>query len=88
MADEIARARHVDNFTYCTVPASGQDALLFGAVALLIASALQGKLSALWVLIAGAPSEKPLYHVLCGAAEQSNTLRIEGRRPAPCRRGL
>ena len=51
------RAARADNFTYCTVPASGQDALLFGAVALLIASALQGKLSALWVLIAGAPSD-------------------------------
>ena len=42
-----------DNFAYCAVPGSGQDALLFGAVALLIACVLQGKLSALWVLIAG-----------------------------------
>ena len=48
------RLRCADNFAYCTVPGTGQDSLLLGAVALLIACVLQGKLSALWVLIAGA----------------------------------
>ena len=42
------------NFSYCTVPNSGQDALLFGSLAVLITCVLQGKLSAVWVLIAGA----------------------------------
>ena len=44
------------NFSYCTVPNSGQDALLFGSVAVLVTCVLQGKLSAVWVLIAGARS--------------------------------
>jgi len=43
-----------ENFSYCTVPNSGQDALLFGSVAVLVTVVLQGKLSAVWVLIAGA----------------------------------
>ena len=43
-----------ESFSYCTVPNSGQDALLFGSVAVLVTVVLQGKLSAVWVLIAGA----------------------------------
>ncbi len=43
-----------ENFSFCTVPNSGQDALLFGSVAVLVTVVLQGKLSAVWVLIAGA----------------------------------
>ncbi|KAK9828685.1 hypothetical protein WJX72_001519 [[Myrmecia] bisecta] len=43
-----------EHYNWCTVPESGFDAVLFGAVALLAASILHGKFSALWILLAGA----------------------------------
>lgn len=42
-----------DDFVWCTVPLSGEDAFLFVGIALLVMSTLFGKLSAVWVLIAG-----------------------------------
>ena len=51
---ELRQLPLAGNFSYCTVPNSGQDALLFGSVAVLVTCVLQGKLSAVWVLIAGA----------------------------------
>lgn len=42
-----------DDFVWCSVPLSAQDAFLFVGLALLVMSTLFGKLSAVWVLIAG-----------------------------------
>ena len=42
-----------DNLNYCSVPLTGQDAFLFMGLALLIASVCMGKLSAIWMLVAG-----------------------------------
>ena len=43
-----------DNFNWCTIPLKGSDAFLFVSLALIIAACLFGKLSAVWVLVAGA----------------------------------
>jgi hypothetical protein len=45
-----------DNFNWCAVPLAGSDAFLFVSLALLAAGCLFGKLSAVWVLVAGAPA--------------------------------
>ncbi|KAL3155128.1 Son of sevenless 1, variant 2 [Trebouxia sp. C0009 RCD-2024] len=42
-----------DHFNWCVVPDKSYDAVLFGAMAVLVAVLLQGKYSALWTLIAG-----------------------------------
>ena len=42
-----------DYYDWCTVPDKGYDAILFAGVALIAGCILQGKYSALWVLIAG-----------------------------------
>ena len=42
-----------ENYNYCNVPQSAADAFLFVSLALLAASCLFGKLSAVWILIAG-----------------------------------
>lgn len=42
-----------DNYNFCTVPLEGADAFLFVSIALLVAAVLFGKLSAVWVLVAG-----------------------------------
>ncbi|KDD76916.1 hypothetical protein H632_c68p2, partial [Helicosporidium sp. ATCC 50920] len=42
-----------NDFTYCNVPLSAQDAFLFVGIALLVMSLFFGKLSAVWVLVAG-----------------------------------
>jgi hypothetical protein len=42
-------------FNFCVVPLSGRDAFLFVSLALLLAAVLFGKLSAVWVLVAGEP---------------------------------
>ncbi len=43
-----------DNFNWCFVPLSGSDAFLFVSLALIACGCLFGKLSAVWVLVAGA----------------------------------
>lgn len=45
-----------NSYNFCPVPNSGQDAILYAALALVAACLLQGRLSALWVFIAGALS--------------------------------
>lgn len=42
-----------DHFNWCTVPGKAYDATLFAGFAVLCACLLQGKFSALWVLLAG-----------------------------------
>lgn len=42
-----------DNFNWCFVPLSGSDAFLFVSLALIACGCLFGKLSAVWVLVAG-----------------------------------
>ncbi|KAK9835845.1 hypothetical protein WJX74_009233 [Apatococcus lobatus] len=42
-----------DHFNWCTVPGKTYDAVLFAGFAVLCACLLQGKFSALWVLLAG-----------------------------------
>lgn len=44
---------NADHYTFCIVPDSGQDAVLFAAVAVLVTCAMSAKLNAIWVLIAG-----------------------------------
>lgn len=44
---------YADHFNWCVVPDKGYDAILFGAMAVVVAVVLQGKYSALWTLIAG-----------------------------------
>ena len=44
---------YADHFNWCVVPDKGYDAILFGAMAVVLAVVLQGKYSALWTLIAG-----------------------------------
>lgn len=43
-----------ENFNWCAVPMAGTDVFLFVSLALIAAGVLFGKLSAVWVLIAGA----------------------------------
>lgn len=45
-------------YDWCVVPDSGYDAVLFAGVAVLAACCLQGKFSALWILLAGEPGLK------------------------------
>lgn len=40
-------------YDWCIVPDSGYDAVVFAGVAVLAACCLQGKFSALWILLAG-----------------------------------
>ena len=40
-------------YNYCPIPESGEDAVLFASLALVVACLLSGRLSALWVFIAG-----------------------------------
>ena len=42
-----------DHYNWCVVPDKGYDAVLFGAMAVVVAVVLQGKFSALWTLVAG-----------------------------------
>ena len=42
-----------ESYDWCIVPDSGYDGVLFAGVALLAACCLQGKFSALWILLAG-----------------------------------
>lgn len=42
-----------DRYNYCPIPESGEDAVLFASLGLLLAALLSGRLSALWVFIAG-----------------------------------
>lgn len=44
---------YADHFNWCVVPDKSYDAVLFGAMAVVVAVVLQGKYSALWTLIAG-----------------------------------
>ena len=44
---------HADHYNWCVVPDKGFDAVLFGAMAVVVAAMCQGKFSALWTLIAG-----------------------------------
>jgi hypothetical protein len=41
------------NYNYCIVPHTGYDALLFAGIAIIATCVLQGKFSALYVLLAG-----------------------------------
>ena len=45
-------------YDWCIVPDSGYDAVLFAGVAVLAACCLQGKFSALWILLAGECSDQ------------------------------
>ena len=45
-----------DARTWCPVPGGGADALLFASLAVFICCALYSRLSAVWVLLAGASS--------------------------------
>jgi len=51
------------------VPDKGYDAVLFGAMAVVVAVLLQGKYSALWTLVAGASPSATMYKRAdtCGA---------------------
>jgi hypothetical protein len=52
--DGYPAANCADSYNFCAVPDSGQDAIVYGALALVLSCLLQGRLSALWVFIAGA----------------------------------
>ena len=43
-----------DDYDWCTIPDSGYDALLFPAIAVVLACLLQGRMSTTLVLIIGA----------------------------------
>lgn len=45
---------YTENYNWCIVPDSAYDAVLFAGVALLVACVVSGRLSAVWVLVAGA----------------------------------
>lgn len=45
---------HADSYNWCIVPKSGSDAILYAAVAILVGCLVQGKLSSVWILVAGA----------------------------------
>ncbi|DBA77107.1 hypothetical protein WJX77_005031 [Trebouxia sp. C0004] len=47
------RVNDEDHYNWCVVPDKGYDAVLFGAMAVVVAVLLQGKYSALWTLVAG-----------------------------------
>lgn len=51
----VCAAHHAASYNWCSVPLKGSDAFLFVALALLVAICLFGKLSAVWVLVAGGP---------------------------------
>ena len=42
-----------DGGHFCIVPHSGYDAVLFAAVAIVLACVLQGKFFSLWIFVAG-----------------------------------
>ena len=52
-----------DHYNWCVVPDKGYDAVLFGAMAVVVAVVLQGKFSALWTLVAGLSVAN--YHLIC-----------------------
>eukprot|EP00892_Ulva_mutabilis_P007352 jgi/Ulvmu1/498/UM001_0506.1 len=52
----VTYAHRVDNpghYNWCVVPQSGQDAVLYGAIAVLLGCLVSGKLSSVWILVAG-----------------------------------
>jgi hypothetical protein len=46
-------AAYSRRYNFCPIPESGEDAVLFASLALVLACLLSGRLSALWVFIAG-----------------------------------
>jgi hypothetical protein len=42
-----------DHFNFCTVPEAGADAIFFASLSLFVACLLRGRLSALYILLAG-----------------------------------
>lgn len=58
-----------DNFNYCSVPLTGQDAFLFAGLALLVASVCMGKLSAIWMLVAGGRGSPSKARAACWLSE-------------------
>jgi hypothetical protein len=53
MRQSVCMLRTVD-YDWCTIPESGYDALLFPAIAVVLACLLQGRMSTTLVLIIGA----------------------------------
>lgn len=70
-----------DRYNYCPIPESGEDAVLFASLGLLLAALLSGRLSALWVFIAGGALQ--LLNTACNMGPLSNAIVLWlGIRPA------
>lgn len=70
-----------DHFNWCPVPDGGYDAVLFVGVALLVACFASAKLSAIWVLMAGAVYEGFAFYFNLGHLTNAATLWM-GMEPA------
>ncbi|GFH19668.1 Na_H_Exchanger domain-containing protein, partial [Haematococcus lacustris] len=77
----VHRVYDPDNVNFCIVPDSGEDAVLFVAFALLVAVALTSKLSAVWVLLAGALCEALSWTVNMGRFSNAIALWL-GMKPS------
>ncbi|GIL45384.1 hypothetical protein Vafri_2634, partial [Volvox africanus] len=80
----VTYAHRVDdpaNYNWCIVPESAYDAVLFAGVALLVACVVSGRLSAVWVLVAGALCEMASYRANLGRFGNSVALWLGGIHP-------
>mmetsp|Transcript_11529 Transcript_11529/g.70907 ORF Transcript_11529/g.70907 Transcript_11529/m.70907 type:complete len:1193 (-) Transcript_11529:902-4480(-) len=57
------RVVNEDHNNFCSVPESGADAILLAAIAVAVACVLRGKLSAVWLLLAGMATQLLAYAV-------------------------
>ncbi|GIL78699.1 hypothetical protein Vretifemale_8066, partial [Volvox reticuliferus] len=82
--ENVTYAHRVDdpaNYNWCIVPESAYDAVLFAGVALLVACVVSGRLSAVWVLVAGALCELASYRANLGRFGNSVALWLGGIHP-------
>ncbi|KAG2490363.1 hypothetical protein HYH03_011165 [Edaphochlamys debaryana] len=75
------RVDNPDNYNWCFVPDSAYDAVLFAGVALLVACVVSGRLSAVWVLVAGALCELASFQTNLGRFGNSVALWVGGIHP-------
>jgi len=57
------RVVNEDHNNFCSVPGGGADAILLAAIAVAVACVLRGKLSAVWVLLAGMATQLLAYTI-------------------------
>lgn len=76
IAAPLRSAACADNFNWCFVPLSGSDAFLFVSLALIACGCLFGKLSAVWVLVAGASKRLAVGAGGCGRLAPTRPLPV------------